>query len=259
MKLFSKLFFIALLIGLLAACGSSDDAEESADNSSEEKKVIKMGTSADYPPFESYDEEGNFEGFDIEIAQLIADELGYELKIEDMNFDGLIGALQSGTVDMVMSAMNATEERKENVDFSIEYYHAGELFISEPDAGIESLDDLEGKVVGVQLGSIQAEGADKLSEEYGFEVKKIDKANLLVQELKTNKIDVAFLDESVAVQYMDEHGFVGFEDPTSSSPGFAVAFPKDSELVAEVDPVIQELIDSGKIEELEEKWLSEAE
>ncbi|MFD1850797.1 ABC transporter substrate-binding protein [Oceanobacillus bengalensis] len=265
---FGKLIFMALLIGLLTACGTSDSENEDSaasetnstvteDVESADEKVLKMATSADFPPFESYDINGEFEGFDIELAQLIADELGYELEIEDMGFDGLIGALQSETVDIVMSGMSATEKRRQNVDFSIEYHRSGEMFVSQADAGIEVLEDLEGKVVGVQLGTIQEEGADKLSDEYGFEVKKLDDANTLIQELNTNRIDVAYMDKTVAVGYINELGLVGFDDPTTVSPGMAIAFPKDSEMIEEVNTVLEELIDSGKVEELEDKWLSE--
>jgi len=241
---------LALIIGLLAACGS---------NSGDGKKVLKMATSADYPPFESFDAEGNFIGFDIEVAKLVAEELGYELKIENMDFSGLIGALQAKRVDMVLAGMNASEERKKNVDFSIEYHKSGEVFISKADAGIDSLEDLEGKTVGVQLGTIQEEGADKLKDEYNFTVSKLNDATVLIQELITGRIDVAYLDKTVAKGYMDEHGFVGFEDVSDSSPGMAIAFPKGSELIDDVNKALQKLIDSGKIDELKAKWLPEEE
>ncbi|WP_156290258.1 transporter substrate-binding domain-containing protein [Oceanobacillus salinisoli] len=244
-----KLLFMTLFIGFLAACGSG-----AADTENEETKVLKMATSADFPPFESFDTAGNFEGFDIDLAHAIADELGYELKIEDMNFDGLIGALQAGRVDMVMAGMSATEDRKENVDFSVEYHRSGEMFLTKKDSEIKSLEDLKGKVVGVQLGTIQEEGADELSEEYDFEVKKVDKSSLLIQELNSNRVDVGYMDKAVAEGFMEEQDLAGFDDPTTSSPGMAIAFPKGSELAEEVNAVLQELIDNGTVAQLEEEW-----
>ncbi|MCU9612399.1 transporter substrate-binding domain-containing protein [Caldibacillus lycopersici] len=249
-------FLLVIVIGMLAACGTAEKSNGSSSGSGE-KKILKMATSADFPPFESYDAEGNFEGFDIELAHIIADELGYELQIEDMQFDGLIGALQSGRVDMVLSGMSADEKRKENVDFSMEYHRSGEMFISQPDAGIDKIDDLQGKVVGVQLGTIQEEGADELSEQYGFEVKKVDNATILIQELVSGRIDVAYMDKTVATGYIKAQGFVGFDDPTTSSPGMGIAFPKGSELVDDVNKVLEELKANGKIAELEEKWIKE--
>lgn len=99
MKFYGKLIVLALII-MLAACGSNDESAGSSSGDSEDKKVLKMATSADFPPFESRNPSGEFEGFDIDLAHMIADELGYELEIEDMKFDGLIGALQSERVDM---------------------------------------------------------------------------------------------------------------------------------------------------------------
>ncbi|MGJ9459459.1 transporter substrate-binding domain-containing protein [Oceanobacillus sp. CF4.6] len=263
MKLsFGKLITTFLLIILLAACGGSNetDTDSNADSGeSEEKQVLTMATSADFPPFESRDTEGNFEGFDIELSQLIAEELGYELEIEDMSFDGLIGALQAERVDMVMAGMSATEKRKENVDFSSEYNRSGEMFVTKAEEPIEALEDLEGKKVGVQLGTIQEEGADQLSEEYGFEVKKVDDAGIMVQEMNSNRIDVMYLDKEVAKGYIEKQGFVGFDDPTTVSPGMAIAFPKGSELVEEVNAALEEIESSGKLDELKEKWLTESE
>ncbi|MFS0675005.1 substrate-binding periplasmic protein [Ornithinibacillus sp. 179-J 7C1 HS] len=244
-----------LLLILLTACNSG----EASSTGQEGQKVLKMATSADFPPFESYDEKGNFIGFDVELAQKIASELGYELKIEDMDFDGLIGSLQAKRVDMVLAGMSATEDRRKNVDFSESYHRSGEMFISKTDNSMEDLASLEGKVVGVQLGTIQEEGAETLAEEYGFDVKKVDDASILIQELNSNRIDVAYMDKTVATGYINSQGFVGFDDPTTSSPGMAIAFPKGSELVEEVNKVLKQLEEDGTIEELKDKWLSEYE
>ena len=167
-----------------------------------------------------------------------------------MNFDGLIGALQANRVDMVLAGMSATEERAQNVDFSVENTIVpGEMFLTTKDEAIGSLEDLQGKIVGVQLGTIQEEGADTLSEEYGFEVKKIDSANVLIQELITGRIDVAYLDKEVATGFMEEHDITGFDDPTTASPGMAIAVPKGSELKEKVDQVLQQFIEDGTLDE----------
>lgn len=261
-KKFGKWLIALMVLVFLAACGSGEDETGSADKKTadkEEKKVLKMATSADFPPFESRDKDGNFVGFDIELAGMIAEELGYELEIEDMSFDGLIGALQADRVDMVMSGMSATDKRKKNVDFSTEYNRSGEMFVSKKEDGIESLEDLKGKVVGVQLGTIQEEGADELSEEYGFEVKKVDDAGIMVQEVNSNRIDVMYMDKEVATGYIKSQGFVGFDDPTEVSPGMGIAFPKGSELVEEVNAVLEKLESSGKLDELKAEWLTESE
>ncbi|WP_412081021.1 transporter substrate-binding domain-containing protein [Virgibacillus tibetensis] len=251
-----KVIMFVLLIGLLAACGENNEASSGSDKA-EDKKVLKMATSADFPPFESRDTKGDFEGFDIDLAKLIAEELGYELEIEDMKFDGLIGALQSGRVDMVMSGMTATENRKQNVDFSNEYHHSGEMFLTKADSDIDDLESLKGKIIGVQLGTIQEEGAEALREEYGFEIKKVDDSGLLIQELNSNRIDVAYMDKTVAVGYIEEQGVTGFDDPTTSSPGMGIAFPKDAGLVDDINDILNELEENGEMQKLKDKWLSD--
>ncbi|GIO27168.1 substrate-binding periplasmic protein [Ornithinibacillus bavariensis] len=244
-----------LLLSLLAACSSG----EANSMDKEGKKILKVATSADFPPFESFDDKGNIIGFDADLAKKIADELGYEIKIEDMEFDGLIGSLQSKRVDMVLSGMSATKDRRKNVDFSESYHHSGEMFITKAEDAFQDLESLRGKIVGVQLGTIQEEGAEKLAAEYDFEIKKIDNASILIQELNTNRIDVAYMDKTVAIGYIKSQGFVGFDDPTTSSPGMAIAFPKGSELAADVNKILKKLEEDGTIQELKDKWLSEYE
>lgn len=258
MKHVLKGFMALCLAVLLIGCGDSSDqaAVTSGEDSSSDKKVLKMATSADFPPFETRDTDGNFQGFDIDLAHLIAEELGYELEIEDMKFDGLIGSLQAERVDMVMSGMSATEDRKKNVDFSHEYHRSGEMFLSLKDNPFEDMENLDGQVVGVQLGTIQEEGAEKLQEEYDFDIKKLDDSTILIQELKSKRIDVAYMDKEVAVGYMEAQDLYGIDDPTTVSPGMGIAFPKGSELVDEVNDILEKFEEDGTIDELKEKWLS---
>lgn len=244
----------------LGACGAEEPevTEEAGGTPTEEMDVLEVATSADYPPYESRNEDGEFIGFDIELAQYIADELGYELEIVDMKFDGLIGALQSERVDMVLAAMSTTEERQQNVDFSTEYHRSGETFVTLPDSDITSIEDLEGTTVGVQLGSIQEDGAEALVEGgMNFEIKALDDAGLLVQELMSGRIDAIYLDTAAAKGFMEEQGLAGFEDTTASSPGMAIAFPKGSELVDDVNAVLAEAEESGFLEDLRNEWLDE--
>jgi arginine/lysine/histidine transporter system substrate-binding protein len=252
-KLISTLI---LSLGLMTACGQSETAKTAGGKDSDEKVLI-MGTSADFAPFESRNPAGEFEGFDIDLATYIAEELGYKLEIEDMKFDGLVGALQTNRVDMVLAGMSATEKRDKNVDFSTPYNHSGEMFITLKDSDIATLEAIEGKTVGVQLGTIQEEGAKKLQETVKFEIKPIDSAATLIQELLTNRIDVAYIDKSVATGYIAEQGLAGFDDPTTSSPGMAVAFPEGSDLIDDVNKVLKEMEENGKLDELKEKWLTE--
>ncbi|CEG22175.1 Arginine-binding extracellular protein ArtP precursor [Planococcus massiliensis] len=240
---------------MLGACGNDDSASGSSD-ASDDAKVLKMGTSAEFPPFESRNVEGEIVGFDIDLANHIADELGYKLEINDMKFDGLIGALQNDRVDMVIAGMSATEQRKENVDFSTEYNHSGEMFLTPKGSDVKTLEDLEGKVVGVQLGTIQEEGANSIIKDEGinFELKSLDDSGALIQEILSGRIDAAYMDKAVAKGYIDAQDLDAFDDPTTASPGMAVAFPKGGDLVEDVNKVLAEMEESGKMDELKEKW-----
>lgn len=255
----TSLLIIALVSILLAACGTSEKSEsENSEGNKGETKVLKMATSADFAPFESRKPSGEIVGFDIDLANYIADELGYELKIKDMKFDGLVGALQNDRVDIVLAGMSATKKRDKNVDFSTPYNHSGEMFVTLKDSDIKSIEDLKGKKVGTQLGTIQEEGARKIKKDIvDFELKTVDSGPILIQELVSNRIDVAYMDKSVAEGYIKEQGLTGFEDPTSSSPGMAVAFPEGSELVKEVNEVLKKAEENGKLQELKDKWLKD--
>ncbi|CQR47887.1 Arginine-binding extracellular protein ArtP precursor [Paraliobacillus sp. PM-2] len=248
---------IGLLSVLLVGCGTGND--NTSGDSGESKEILEIATSADFAPFESRNENGDIVGFDIDLANYVAEELGYKLEIKDMKFDGLVGALQSNRVDMVLAGMSATEDRSKNVDFSTPYNHSGEMFVTLKDSDVKKLEDIEGKTIGVQLGTIQQEGAETLQEDYNFELKTVDDGTTLIQELITNRIDVAYMDKSVAVGYIEEQDLAGFDDPTTSSPGMAIAFPKGSDLVEKVNEVLEQAEESGKLQELKDKWLDEQE
>ena len=240
---------------LLTACGQ----EDTGTGATEQKEALEMGTSAEFAPFESRNPQGDIVGFDIDLANYIADELGVELKITDMKFDGLIGALQNDRVDLVLAGMSATDARKENVDFSTEYNHSGEMFVSQKGSGLTTLEDLEGLTVGVQLGTIQEEGAKSIIEDEGidFELKALDDSGALIQEILSGRIDAAYMDKQVALGYIEAQGLDAFDDPTTASPGMAVAFPKGSDLVEDVNQVLAEMEENGKLDELKEKWLTD--
>jgi arginine/lysine/histidine transporter system substrate-binding protein len=256
MKKMILYFMLIFTLIVMAACGQSNkdgaNGEKTAD-----KKVLTMATSADFAPFESRDPSGKVVGFDIDLANAIADELGYKLEIKDMKFDGLIGALQAKRVDMVISGMSATEKRKKNVDFSTTYNHSGEMFLTKKGSNIKTIDALKGNTVAVQLGTIQEEGAKTLQKKVDFTLKPLDNATTLIQELLSDRVQVAYLDKSVATGYMKKQGLAGFDDPTSSSPGMAVAFPKGSDLVDDVNKAFQKLEENGKLQELKDKWLKD--
>ncbi|MBD1913286.1 MULTISPECIES: transporter substrate-binding domain-containing protein [unclassified Leptolyngbya] len=254
-QLFSVAFVGTIAaIGLLNACTSSGGDS----NTAAQSKTLTMATSADYPPYEFIQTSGGREeivGFDVDIAKAIAEELGYEVQIQNIDFNGLIPALQADRADFVMAGMTPTEERKQNADFSIVYYEAKNTIVSRKDSGLTDAASLNGKKVGVQLGSIQ-EGAAK--EIQGANVVQLNRINEIIQELKAGRIDAAIVEDTVAKGFIDANPDLEFNViPNEGESGSAIAFPKGSPLKAEFDPVLQRMVDSGKITELVNKWFGD--
>lgn len=263
------MLMLVLVIGLLAACGTSEEgttdkdnnnastAEEENNVTTDDKKVLVMGTSADYAPFEYVDTATSDEiiGFDIDLANLIGEKLGYEIKVENMDFNSLIPALQAKKFDIVISGMTPTEERDKVVDFSIAYYETEQYMVFKKDNAFKTLADLKGKVVGAQVSSIQEDLAKQLGTEHGFTVESRNLIPELVQELKTKRFDAAIIENIVADNYLDKNADLAAFPIEVEEPDFkAVVFQEGSELKADFDKAIQELIDEGKIDELKAKW-----
>lgn len=256
-KLFSTLTLASLLtLSLAAGCGANKQAQPGATDT---KKKLVMATSADYFPYEYHDTSGGKDqivGFDIDIAKQITKDLGYELEIKDMDFNGLLPALQTGRVDFVMAGMTPNPERLKNADFSSIYYEAKNTIVSKKGSSLKTPADLKGKKVGVQLGSIQEEEAKKME---GVTVVPLNKIPEIVQEIKSNRIDAAIIEDTVAKGYTSTNADLEFTTiPNTEAAGSAVAFPKGSKQVDAFNKALQKLKDSGDIDKLIKKWFEEA-
>lgn len=234
---------------------SSSDSTSTIESIKSKGKLV-IGTSADYPPYEFHKEidgKDQIVGFDIDIAKQIATDLGVELEVKDMDFDGLLVALQANKVDMVFAGMTPTDERKENADFSDIYYTATHRFIlrSGDETSIKSIEDLKGKKIGVQKGSIQ-EGIAQANFD-AANIKSLAKVTDLVLDLKNNKVDAILVEAPVAeinVQKNDGIAIVKDLVVTDDEGGSAIAMKKGStELQAEVNKTIKKLTDEKKIDE----------
>lgn len=245
----------AVMLISLVGCGASSSTQSSKsalDRIKESGKLV-VGTSADYPPYEfhaSVDGQDKIVGFDMEMAKAVADNLGVELEIKDMDFDGLLVALQSNKVDMVFAGMTPTEERKQNVDFSDIYYEATHRFIlrSGEEASVKSFDDLKGKKIGVQKGSIQ-EGLAKDNFD-AADIKSLAKVTDLVLDLKNNKVDAILIEEVVAKINCDKNDGIAIADfvVKDEDGGNAIAINKgETELQNLVNETIKKLNDEGKM------------
>jgi arginine/lysine/histidine transporter system substrate-binding protein len=253
MKKVIGLFLIMILaVGVLAACGETKDANAG------DKKTLVMATSADYAPFEYIESDKSDEiiGFDVDLAKAIAGKLGYEVEVKDMDFGGLVQSLKSGQADFVLAGMTPTEKRKKNVDFSDIYYTAQHMVISKKDSGIATVEDLEGKTVGVQLGSIQEGKAEEINETVAIKVENRNRIPELIQELKAGRFDAIIIEDTVAKGYLDKEAdltsYTISDNPEEA--GSAIAFPKDSGLTAKFNQELQKMKENGELQELIVKW-----
>lgn len=254
------LVILAMIIAILAACGTKEDATKDSGNASspsEEKQVLKMGTSADYPPFEYVDTAKGEEiiGFDIDLANLIGEKLGYEIEVENIDFNGLIPAIQAGKLDFVLSGMTPTEDRDKVVDFSVPYNETVQMVVTKKDSGIKSVEDLAGKTVGVQISSIQEELANEVAQTVDMKVESRNLIPEVIQELMTKRFDGAIIEDIVAENYVKRNDDLTFFPVVVDEIDYkAAVFPEGSDLKEKFDNAINELIEEGKIDELREKW-----
>ena len=238
----------------MVGCGASKQQSVLEKIKSNGKLVV--GTSADYPPYEFHatvDGSDKIVGFDMDIAKAVADDLGVELEIKDMDFDGLLVALQANKVDMVFAGMTPTDERKENADFSDIYYEATHRFIlrNGDEGSVKSFDDLKGKKIGVQKGSIQEGIAKDNFDEAN--IKSLAKVTDLILDLKNNKVDAILVEEGVAKLYCSKNEGISAAENfvvKDDNGGAAIAFGKNqAELQTEVNKALKKLKDEDKISE----------
>ncbi|PAB59551.1 transporter substrate-binding domain-containing protein [Anaeromicrobium sediminis] len=261
MKKYIKILMASLLVFTmifsLAGCGQNKEAskEVSKVDLIKEKGKIVLGTSADYPPYEFHKEingEDTIVGFDIEIAKAMAEELGVELEIKDMKFDGLLAGLKAGKIDFIVAGMSPTEERKKSVDFTQIYYKGvNKVLVRVEDKDkYNTVDDFKGTKVGAQKSSIQEDLAK--NELKDIELKSLGKLTNLVLELENKKIDSIVVSEFVAEAYAKQNpklALAGMEFGNGED-GSAIAIDKgNEELVKIMDKAIDKLKESGKLKE----------
>lgn len=220
-------------------------------------RVLVLGTSSDNPPFEYFStEQGRIVGFDIDLAQEIAQEIGAELKIKDMDFNALIPAVSSGRIDLAMASITPTNKRKESVDFSDIYLKTKAGMVTRKSDDIRYPDDFGGKKIGVQLGSSHEAFLKQVHENADdFQLVSLNKTGDLIQELLNNRIDVVVLGERPAMEYAKKNENLEFNSMESSIVSFAIAFKKNSPLVDEINKIIEKLQRNGRIDQLQKKWL----
>ncbi|EAH5677156.1 basic amino acid ABC transporter substrate-binding protein [Campylobacter upsaliensis] len=216
-------FLVAFLSLFVVACSDTS----TTNNDSNASLSLRVGTAPNYKPFD-YKEDAKLTGLDIDLVNEIAKREGIELTWVEMSFDGLIPALKTGKIDMIASAMSATEDRRKSVDFSDVYYTTKNLYIKKKDnETLNSKEDLEGKIIGVQLGTLQEPAAKAIKD---TKVQSNESLSVVIMELKEGKIDAVVADKDVSTGYLKENtDLIGFFEEEDGSEGFSFAFDKDKQ------------------------------
>ena len=232
---------------------AAEGATDAAEVTTVEPGVLTMGTNATFPPYE-YKDGDDVVGIDAEIAQAMADKLGLQLEIVDMDFDSLVASVQSGKIDMSLAGMTVTEERKQNVDFTDSYATGVQVIIVKEDSDIASADDLEGKLIGVQQGTT---GHLYCADDFG-EDNVIPYANgaTAVQALLQGKVDCVVIDQEPAKAFVEANEGLKILETAYTTEDYAAAVSKDNPaLTAALNSALQELKDDGTIQGILDKYI----
>jgi len=250
-KLVSILFVCAVV---LSGCGGS--------KSEDENKALIVLTNAGYPPYEMVDEKGELYGFDIDVMNRAAEIAGFEIEWKDMDFDAIPESLRQGKGDVAIAGMTPSPEREEKVDFSVMYYTSEDMknvVLTKKDSNLKTTADLKGTNVGVQMGTVQEMVVSDMEKDYELTFKKLKGYADLVQELNKGVIDAMIVEKAVAIDLMEKNTDLEYYvlEEGAELAGNAMAFKKESELKADFDKAIKEMIDSGEMDELIQKWFNE--
>lgn len=248
-KLSIALILMMVLALVLTGCGQQ--AAQPA-----QSKVIKAGTNATFAPFEFQDAKTkDIVGFDVDLIKAVGKQAGYEVQIQDMNFDGLIPALDAGNIDAAIAAMTITDDRAKKVNFTKPYYKSGlSVMVKTDNNSIKSFKDLEGKRIAVQIGTTGADEAKKIK---NAQIREFNNASEAFIELKAGGVDAVVNDLPVNEYYITQAGgkdakVVG-EPLNSESYGIAVA-KKNTELAQKLDKALEEIKKNGEYEKIYVKW-----
>ena len=240
------------MVALFAGCGTKGETE---------KETLVMATNAAFPPYE-YKDGDSFAGIDVEIAEKIAEKLGMELKIEDVEFGSIIGGVQTGKFDMGMAGMTVTEERKQSVNFSKTYQKAKQVVIVKEGSAIKSLDDLKDDGTmkyGVQQDTTGDIYASDTTEKGGYGEANVIRYKVgadAVQALVAGKVNAVIIDNEPAKSFVNSNKGLTILDGAWVEEEYAIAVSKENnELLEKINKALDELEKDGTIKSIVDKYI----
>ena len=238
-----------------AASSEAASETETAELSTVEPGKLNMSTNAAFPPYEMTTDSGEFEGIDIETAQAIADKLGLELQIDDMDFDAALLAVQQGKSDMVMAGVTVTDERQNVMDFTDSYATGIQSIIVKEDSDIASVDDLAGKKIGTQRGTT---GYLYCSDDFGDEnIVAYDDGLTAVQMLNNGQVDCVVIDNAPAKEFVAANPGLKLLDTAYVEESYAIGVGKgNTELKDAINTALEELKADGTLQAIVDKYIT---
>ena len=279
MKKLTALMLSSAMMLSLAACGgsastdtasseaASSEAASSEAASSEETATaeaaelatvnagkLTMSTNAAFPPYEMTTDSGDFEGIDIDVAAAVAEKLGLELQIDDMDFDAALLAAQNGKSDMVMAGVTVTDERQKVMDFSDTYAEGIQSVIVPEDSDIASVDDLAGKTIGTQRGTT---GYIYCTDDFGEDsVVAYDNGLTAVQALNNGQVDAVVIDNAPAKEFVAANTGLKILDTAYAQEDYAIGVAKgNTALLDAINCALEELQADGTLQSIVDKYI----
>ena len=239
-----------------SAAASSEAASSSAaaELTTVEAGKLTMATNATFPPYEMTTDSGEIEGIDVDTAKAIAEKLGLELQIDDMEFDAALLSVQQGKADIVMAGVTVTDERKAVMDFSDSYATGIQSIIVPNDSDIASPDDLAGKKIGTQRGTT---GYIYCSDDFGEDsVVAYDSGLTAVQALNNGQVDAVVIDNAPATEYVAANPGLKVLDTSYAEEDYAIGMAKGSALEDAVNKALEELKADGTLQAIVDKYIN---
>ena len=272
-KTLSLLLAASMVMGMFAltSCGKKNEPAVSGSSSStttpsnllEQIKadgVIVVGTNATNAPWESIDEKGNYVGYDMDLINEIASRMGVTVKIEDMAFDALVAAVQTGNVNVAIASMGAKEERKEKVDFTQMYHQQMNVYLAQKDSdiAITDMEDIVNYKVGVQSGTLPDQYITNLVNDGKMkedQVSRYEAPENMILDLEAGRIDLVAGDKNQAKVFESMYNVKIIFECSFFGTGENIAVPKNQpELLNELDSILDQLRSEGYLDQLAEKW-----
>ena len=275
MKKITALMLSSAMMLSLAACGGSASTDTASSEAASSEAVsteeaasadaaelttvtagkLTMSTNAAFPPYEMTTDSGDFEGIDVEVAGAIAEKLGLELQVDDMDFDAALLAAQNGKSDIVMAGVTVTDERLKVMDFSDTYAEGIQSIIVPEDSDIASADDLTGKAIGTQRGTT---GYIYCTDDFGEDnVIAYDDGLTAVQALNNGQVDAVVIDNAPAKSFVEANPGLKILDTAYAQEDYAIGVAKgNTALLDAINSALEELQADGTLQAIVDKYIT---